>query len=178
MQGRNWQNLHWVGGPQKKGVSRDGSKELANAAALAESTGTAVDDQVPDDNKVGNASNGVPSPLLCSSRAVGSEKAGDDHDQVSNDGHEHSATVHSGEEHEIEEQKRGGNSPINVASPVHLAVDIVVSWWDALLVMLGDRVVLPGDTGLGCHTEVGDCSGDGNQGGDDVVETTFLQLSA
>lgn len=44
--------------------------------------------------------------------------------------------------------------------------------------VLGDLVVLPRDTSLGCHTEVGDSSGDGNQGGDDVVETAFLRLLA
>lgn len=131
---------------------------------------------MPDDDKVSDASNGVPSPLLCGGCAVGSEQTGDDHDQISNNGHEHGATVHARQEHKIDEKKRGGDRPINVTSPVDLAVDIVVCWWDAFAVVLGDLVVLPGNTGLGSHTEVGDGSGDSDQGGDDVVETAFLLL--
>lgn len=169
-----WHNSHWVRSPKEERVSRDGNEELANAAALTESACTTVDNQVPDDDKVGNASNSVPSPLLCSSCAVGSEQTSDDHDQVSNNSHEHCATVHACKEHKVDEKKRSGNRPIDVTGPVNLAVDIVVGWWDALLVVLGDRVVLPGDTGLGCHTKVGNCSCDGNQGSDDVVETAFL----
>lgn len=73
-------NSHWVGSPKEKGISGDGSEELADTAALVESSSTAVNDQVPDDDKVCNTRNGVPSPLLCTGCAVCSEESGDDHD--------------------------------------------------------------------------------------------------
>lgn len=136
-------NSHWVSSPEEESVSRDGSEELANVAALGESRGTAVDDQVPNNNQVGNASNCVPAPLLSVGCAVGSKETSDDHNQVSDNCHEHDTAVHASEEHEVEKKKRSSDSPVNVTSPVDLAVDIVVGSRDALLVVLSNLIVLP-----------------------------------
>lgn len=57
---------------------------------------------MPDDENVGNASNGVPAPLL--SRllvSVSSKKASQDHDEVGDDSHEGVGPIDSGQEAEV-----------------------------------------------------------------------------
>jgi hypothetical protein len=168
------EDSHWIGSPEEESVSRDGSKELANVAALAESHSTSVDDQVPNDDKVSDAGNGIPAPLLCTAVAVSSEETSKNHDQISNNSHEHVATVEASEEHKIEEEKRSGDGPVNITSPVDLAVDVVVSGWNAFLVVLCGVGVLPRDTVLGGHTIVRYGSGDGDESSDDMVKAAGL----
>jgi len=126
---------NWVGCPKDKGIKGDGSEELANLVALSECLLTAVEDQVPDDNKVGNAGNGVPAPLLDTISAEGSEETGEDHDEISSNSHQHVTTIETSEQHEVEKEERSGKSPIDIASPIDLAVDILVGIWNVLVVL-------------------------------------------
>ena len=130
---------------------------------------------MPDDDEVGNASHGVPAPLLRGTFcAVGSEETGQDHDDIGDNSHEDVSTVHAGEKSKVEEEERGGDGPVNVTSEEDLAVDVVEGVVD-VLVLFSDLDVVPADTVAGGHGEVGDGSGDGDDGGDDVVETLGLE---
>lgn len=149
-----WLYLHGVGSPENEGVGADGNEEGTELLALDTGVGTTVDDQVPDNKDVGNAGNGVPSPLLGSFlRAESSEETGQDHDQVGNNGQEDVSTRHASQKAEIEDQQRGGDGPVDVTSPEDLAVDSLVCVGNVvILVTDGDLVV--GDAVSGGHGEV------------------------
>jgi hypothetical protein len=133
-----------------------------------------VESQVPDDNEVGNASNGVVSPLgWVGVGAESSEETGEDHDHVSGKGKNDVTTVEAGEEAEIEKEERSGDGPVNVTGPVDLAVDVLGGVRD-VLVLLSDLGVVVRDTVTTGHGEVGDGSAHGDDGGDDVEQALRL----
>lgn len=145
-----------VDGPEDEGEAGNGGEELANLAALAKGSGAAVDGELPDNDEVGNAGNGVPAPLGGSVlTAKGSKETGEDHDQVGNDGNDNVATAEAGEQRQVEKEERGGDAPVNVAGPVDLAEDDSLGV-GADLVRLGDDVLVVGDAlaaglcGLAC----------------------------
>lgn len=159
-----------VGSPEKESVAGNGKEERGNVLALGLDSSTTVDTEVPDNNEVGEAGNGVPSPLGRGTlRAESSEQAGEDHDQISNNGHGEVSTIHAGQETKVEEQERGSDGPVDVASPEDLAVNLVVSVRD-VVVLLTDMDVVDRNTLAGGHCEVGDSSRDGDQSGDDIEE--------
>lgn len=174
-----WRGLHWVDGPDDESEATDGSEEVADLATLGSSSRATVDDEHPDDNEVGDASNGVPAPLLWSAlSAESSEETGQDHDDVGDDGEHDAATVHASEECKVEEQKWSGERPVDVSSPVDLAVDVVLGVWN-VLVRLADGDVVVADTVAGGHGEVRESSSGGDQAGDNVIETLALgEMSA
>ncbi len=132
-------------------------------------------DELPDDNEVGNAGNGVPAPLLGGAlRAEGSEETGQDHDDIGNDGNEDGPAVHASEEAQIEEQERGGDGPVDVAGPVDLAVDVLLGVWNVLMLLLDDDVVVADAVAAG-HGEVGQSGEGDDESSDDVVEAVFLK---
>jgi hypothetical protein len=176
---------HGVGSPEKESVAGDGHEEGAELGALCGSIGASVQGKVPDDEDVGNAGNGVPAPLLGStllakggeqtltklvlvSRTRGTVRTGENHDQIGNDGHDDVSTRHASEETEIEEQQRSGQAPVDVTSPVDLAVDLGECVWD-VVVLVADRGGLDRDTMSGSHGEVRQGSEDGDGSGDGVV---------
>jgi hypothetical protein len=57
-------NLHGVDGPDDEGEATNGSEEVADLATLGGGSVAAVEDELPDNDEVGNAGNGVPAPLL------------------------------------------------------------------------------------------------------------------
>lgn len=166
--------LHGVGSPEDQCVRSNGNEEGAELLALDPGIGTAVENKVPDNKDVSNAGNRVPAPLLGGTLgAVGGEETSQDHDEVSDNGHEDVGTRHAGQETEVEQQERRGDGPINVASVVDLAVD--------RLVRVGDMVVLGADDDLverdavaSGHGEVGESSRERDDGRDDVIQTLVL----
>lgn len=54
----------WVGSPDNNSKYGNGIVKFGNSLRLVGNLSTAVDSQVPNDDKVGDASNGVPSPFL------------------------------------------------------------------------------------------------------------------
>jgi hypothetical protein len=129
---------------------------------------------VPDNEDVGNAGNGVPAPLLGSALlAESSEQTSEDHDEISDDGHDDVSTRHASQKTEIEEQEGSGQGPVNVTGPEDLAVHLVEGVWD-VVVLLADGDLLDGDTVAGGHGEVGERSEDGDHGSDGVVEALLL----
>ena len=58
--------------------------------------------------------------------AESSEKSGEDHKDVSNNGNDDISTVDTSKESKIQEDEWCCDTPINIASPEDLAVDIEV----------------------------------------------------
>lgn len=169
--GERKHDLHRVDGPDDKSETGNGSEELANLATLGHGVSAAVNGEHPDDDEVGDAGNGVPAPLLRSALgAVGSEETGQNHDDISNNGQQDVATAETGEESQVEEEKRGGQAPVNVTGPVDLAVDVVGGVGD-VTVRVSDGGAVVADAVAGGHGKVGQRSKGDDEGGDDVVET-------
>lgn len=169
------EDLHGVGGPEDEGVCGNGKEERGDVLALGLDGSAAVDSELPDNNEVGKAGNGVPSPLSRGAlRAESSEKTSENHDQVSDNGEGKVSTVHAGQETEVEEQKGSGDSPVNVAGPEDLALNLVVSVRN-VVVLLTDVDLVDGNTLADSHGEVGDRGSDGDQSRDDIEEALLLQ---
>lgn len=167
-------NLHRVDGPDDEGEATNGSEEVANLATLGGGRVAAVDDELPDNNEVGNAGNGVPAPLLGGLlRAEGGKETGEDHDDVGNNGNQDVGTGKTSEQRKVEEQERGGDGPVDVASPVDLAVDVVLGGGNVLVVLLLLGVV-PANAVAAGHCEVGQGGEGHDEGGEDVIETLGL----
>ena len=167
-------NLHGVDSPDDEGEATNGSEEVANLATLGGGGVAAVEDELPDNNEVGNAGNGVPAPLLGGLlRAEGSEKAGEDHDDVGNNGDGDVGTGKASEQGQVEEKERSGDGPVNVAGPVDLAVNVVLSGRDVLVVLLLGGVVVANAVAAG-HGEVGESGEGDDEGGQDVIQTLGL----
>merc|ERR1712087_59285 len=127
--------------------------------------------ELPDDDEVSNAGNGVPAPLLRGAlSAVGGEETGQDHDQVSDDGDQDAAAVHASEQAQVEQQERGGDGPVDVTGVVDLTVDVVGGVRDVLVRLALHNVVVASAVAAG-HGEVGQSSGDGDQRSDNVIQT-------
>lgn len=164
-------NLHRVDGPDDKSEASNGSKELANLTALSHGVGAAVNGEHPDDNEVGNAGNGVPAPLLGSAlTAEGGEETGQNHDNIGNNSQKDVATAETGKQSQVKEEERGGQAPVDVTSPVDLAVDVVGGVRD-VAVGVSDSGAVVADAVASGHGEVGQRSKGDNESGDNVVET-------
>jgi hypothetical protein len=169
-------NLHRVDSPDDEGEATDGSEEVANLATLGGGSVAAVEDELPDNDEVGNAGNGVPAPLLGGLlRAERGEETSEDHDDVGNNGDQDVGTGKTSEQRKVEEEKRGGDGPVNVTSPVDLAVDVVLGVRDVLVVLHLGGVVVANAVAAG-HGEVGESGEGDNEGGQDVVQTLGLGL--
>lgn len=102
-----------------------------------------------------------------------SEKAGQDHGYISQNGNKDVGSAQIGKQRKVEKYERSGQSPIDVASPVDLAVDVLIRGWD-MDVLLTDADVVESDARASSHGEVREGCNDGDHGGDDVVETFGL----
>eukprot|EP00262_Sarcandra_glabra_P007069 TRINITY_DN19631_c0_g1_i1.p2 TRINITY_DN19631_c0_g1~~TRINITY_DN19631_c0_g1_i1.p2 ORF type:complete len:294 (-),score=25.52 TRINITY_DN19631_c0_g1_i1:240-1121(-) len=161
-----------VGSPEDEGEGSNGTEKLADLAALGRRETVAVDGEVPDKNKVGDAGNGVPAPLLGGSlSAKGSKETSQDHDQVGTNGNDRVATINTSKEAEVEQQKWCGETPVDVTCPVDFAVDVTVCVGN-VAVRLANLDVVVGNTVASGHSVVGDGSNDGDEGGNDMVQTT------
>lgn len=124
---------NWVKSPEDQGESTDGSKELSSVVVLGGNSTTTRDDELPDNDKVGNASHGIVSPFLSISGTKGSEETEENHDEICNDGNKDRSTIHSSEESKIQKQERSGQTPIDVSSPENLTEDMLNSVWNMLV---------------------------------------------
>jgi hypothetical protein len=167
-------NLHGVDSPDDEGEATNGSEEVANLATLGGGGVAAVVDELPDNDEVCNAGNGVPAPLLGGLlRAERGEETSKNHDDVGNNGDQDVGTGKTSEQRKVEEQKRGGDGPVDVTGPVDLAVDVVLGGGNVLVVLLLGGVVVA-DTVAAGHGEVGQSGKGDNEGGQDVVQTLGL----
>jgi hypothetical protein len=147
-------NSHWVGSPDDNRKACNGQEEGADLVTLSLSLGSAVDSQVPDDHEVGDASDGVPAPLLGGTLTSESgEQTGQDHDDVRNDSHGDMSTIEASQQAEVEEEQRCGQSPVNIAGPVDLAMDLSEGIRN-VVVLVADGDLVDRDTVTGRHGKV------------------------
>ena len=165
--------IHRVDGPEHKSETSNGGEKGAGLVVLGHCLLTTVHRELVDDDKVGNASHGIISPLLTAFGTESSEESSQDHDEISNNGDEDVRTAQSSEECKIEEQERGGDAPIHVTSPVYRSVDVLGGVGSVLVGFLEDDVVVA-DAVTGSHGEVGDGSEGGDEGSQDVEQAFLL----
>jgi hypothetical protein len=130
---------------------------------------------MPDYEDISDAGNCIPTPLLTSIVAIGSKKSRQDHDEICEEEHDDVASIDASQQSEVEEQQWGCQAPVHITSPEYLTSNVEVGIWNPMLVVLGLAGVVGADAGAICHSEVGNCSNDGDEGGDDMVEATRLQ---
>ena len=145
--------IHWVDSPEDQGKASNGSEESLGLAILVCSCGTAVEGKLVDNDQVGNAGNSVPSPFSSICVAEGSKETGEDHDHIGHNGDEDASTVEAGKERQIEEQEWCGHGPVDISSPVNLAVDGLICVWDMLVGLDLDNLV-EADSITACHSIV------------------------
>lgn len=167
-------DIHRVDSPENQCEASNGSEERLGLSVLVGSSSTAVESELVDDDEVGKAGNGVPSPLLAISATVGSKETSEDHDQVGHDGDEDAGTVETGEQGQVEEQKWRGHGPVDVSCPVDLTVGGLVCVWNVLVCLGLDSLVVV-DTCTAGHGEVGEEGEGGDEGSQDVEEAFLLE---
>lgn len=164
-------NLHGVGSPEDKGKQGKGAKQIRDLVSLGLDRVAAGESNVPDDEDVGNAGDGIPSPLLAALlSSVGSKEAGEDHDNVGADGHDGVCAVNASKQAQVKQEKWRGDSPVDVTSIVRLAADFVNCVGDLAVGILDVDAVKTDSMAVG-HAEVGQGSCDGDHSRDVVVET-------
>jgi len=137
------------------------------------STSAVVHDLVNND-KVGNASPNVPSPLLAVVLSVSSKETGQDHDDIGYDCNKNIGTAETSQKAEIEQEKRGCNAPVNISCPVDLSVCDLFRVWETVLV--ADSLLAPVevDTIASGHGKVGEEGEGGDECSQDMEETFLL----
>ena len=169
-------NLHWVGSPEDEGESANGLEELAGLGIFGHGHRTSMDGKLVDDDEERETTHGVVCPFHTLVRSKGSKHTGQDHDDIGHDGDENVGTTQAGEEAKIQEQKRGGDAPVDVSGPVNGTLDGLVGVGYMLVGFL-DHDLDGADAVTGCHGEVRDGGESGDEGRQDVEETFLLRTS-
>ena len=166
------ENLHGIDGPKDQGEACDGDEKCSGLLVLVLNNATSVDGKLVDDDKISNASHGIPSPFRAFIDGDSSEETGQHHDDVSNDSDEDVGTTEPGKEGEVQQQEWGRQGPVNVTCPVDLTVNVGEGIREVLLGVLdGDHILR--DTSLDSHAIVRN-GGEGSNKGSQNVEQAFL----
>lgn len=168
---------NWVDGPEDKGEARKSSEESLGFAVLVGSSRSAVVDNLVNNDKVGNASPCVPSPLLAITASVSSKETSQNHDDVSDNCNENVGTTESGQKGEIEQEEGSGNAPVDVSCPVDLSICNLFCVWKTVLVADGFDDLVEVDTITGGHSEIREEGKGGDEGSQDVEESLLCRHS-
>lgn len=162
---------HWINSPNHKEIKAQGPKQLGHTSPLAASHLATVQGNMPDDEEIRDAADGVPAPGLSGTLgAKGREQAAQDHDDVGDDGHQSVGTVEACEQGELQYDEGDGQDPTHVAGPVDLPADLVGVRIGAVgLVVVVDGVTVVGLAVPGGQGEIGDGGHDGHERGQHVV---------
>lgn len=91
-----WRDLHRIDSPDDESEASNGTEEVADPATLRHSSIVAMQHKLPDDYKIGNAGDGIPSPFLYRLLgAEGGEETGEDHYNIGDDSDEYVGTRNS-----------------------------------------------------------------------------------
>jgi hypothetical protein len=165
---------NWIQGPENQGETSDGSEKGSSLSILCQHrTATGNGEQVNDD-QVGNASHGIPSPLLAITVTISSEKSSKNHDLVCENGDENVGTVQAGEESKIEKEERSGERPVHISGPEDLAEHVHNGVGDSVLVALAFHNVGKGVSASCGHGEVGQSSKCSDEGSNDMEQSLLL----
>lgn len=126
--------------------------------------------ELPHDEKEGSTAEGIVTPLVAGLDQSANE-ASDDHDFVDKHKHEDRRPGHSSSEQQVQQEQRGGDNPINVASienstigTGHLGVTAVKLNWNR------------GHSQVGAHSEIGNAGDHADSSGDIVEDTLSARL--
>jgi len=162
----------WVESPQDEGEAANGSVKGLGLAILASHSGTAIHGELIDNDQVGNASPGVPSPSLASPVTEGSKQAAQNHNEVGNYSDQDIGATEPGQKSKIQQEKGSGDTPVNISCPVDCPDVILMCVWNSL-VCLGFRI-RGGPNAISCgHCKVGQEGKCGDEGSQDM-EQAFL----
>jgi hypothetical protein len=168
-------NVHWVDSPEDQSEASNGSEESLGLSILVGGGSTAVESELVDDDEVGNASNGVPSPLGSVGFVTeGSEETGEDHNEIGNNGHKDAGTIEAGEESQVEKQEWRGDGPVNISCPVDLTVSGLECVWDVLVGLNLDDLVVADSVTAG-HGVVREEGKGGDESSQDVEQAFLLR---
>jgi hypothetical protein len=123
------------------------------------------DDQLVRDDQERCARHGVPSPALPPRVCQREEPAREHHGQVREQRHQDIAPVDAGEEGQVQQDQRRGQSPVNVARPEDLAEHVLQGIRDVVLVVRLDQMMREGGAAAGGLSEVGQGGDGGDEGG-------------
>ena len=137
--------LHWVDGPKEEGEATNCTVEGLGLGVLAGDGSLAVEGELPDNDEVCNAGNGIPAPLLSIAGAKGSEETSKDHDEIGNYSNQDVGTGETSKESQVHEEEWGGERPVDVSGPVDLTVDDIMGVWESVAVALGLDDLVVGD---------------------------------
>lgn len=165
--------LHGVDDPEDEGVCGNGLEEVASLGVFGHSGGTSVNGELIDDDQQRSAGHGVVCPLHPFVRSKGRKETGQDHDDIGHDGDQDVSTAQAGEETKIHEQKRCGNSPVDVSSPVDLTINDLVGVRDMLVGLLDDDLD-HADAVTRRHCKIRDSCEGGDEGSQDMEQTFLL----
>lgn len=132
-----------------------------------------MNSELVDDDKVGQAGHGIVSPLSVLAAAESSKETSQNHDDIGNDGNEDVGAAQSSKEGKVQEEERGGDTPVDITGPVNLTEDMLVGGGNVLVALLDDGLG-EGDSITDSHGEVGDCGKGGDESGQDVEEAFLL----
>lgn len=110
--------------PEDESEAADGSEEFGSLGALRHCSPAASDCQNIHDHDIENATHRIVSPLLDFAVAESGEETGEDHKDISHNGNDDIGAVHTSKESKIKEYEGCCDTPINIASPEDLAVNI------------------------------------------------------
>ena len=168
--------LHWIGGPEDEGEEGERPDKSLGLGVLSSDGLASIVTNLEDDDQEGNASPGIPSPLLAITFAKSSEETSQDHDNVGNDSNKDVGTIETSQQAKVKEQKWCCDGPVHISCPVDFTVDVLVCVGKVVLVLVGLDNVVVADTVAGGHGKVGE-EGEGcDESGQDVEETFLLQV--
>lgn len=153
-----------VQGPEDQGVADQGGEELRGARILGAHGPTAGNGQLVDDDEVRQTRDGVPAPFLAGAVAEGGEETGQNHGDVGGEGDEGVGAAETGQEGQVEQDERGGDGAVDVASPEDLSEDVLDRGGGVLVGFLDHDVRETVSITRG-HGEVGERGKEGDEGG-------------
>ena len=142
---------------------------------LAGNCGASVECKLVNNDEVGKAGESIPSPLAASIGTEGGEETSQDHDEIGNDGNQDVGTRETGQKSKIEQEKWGGNTPVNISCPVNLTEDDVLGVWLSVSVLVNLDDLVQGNAVTAGHGVVGEEGKCGDEGSQDVEKAFLLE---
>lgn len=167
--------LHRVQSPDDQSETGNGAIEGLGIAVFVGHSLPSIEGELIDDDQISNASPCIPAPCLCLVMAEGSKETRQDHDDIGSNGNQNIGTTKTGQESQIQQEKRGCDGPVNISCPVDFTVDHLVCVWH-LLVRLSHGIFGIAESASSRHGEVGQKGEGGDEGSQDMEQPFLLQL--
>lgn len=124
-------------------------------------------------DQVAHTADGQPHPALWGITGERAQQARAQHDKVGGNGGNQVGAGQTGHEGKVDQDERGGNSPVEVTQPQDLAVNILGGVGD-VFVVVGDVGMIISDTLAGGKSKIGDEGEGGDEGCSGMEDTASL----